>query len=331
MSQAWKIAPGEHAGHWDMCRDRDCILIGWRALRDYRKFKSEKAILHALGGGPGDGSGAARSIWRFTNEVKPFDIVVAIQGRAAVVGIGIIKSDYLPPRSPKNPSQSKWLPHARLVEWVIKQRIDLEPYFLGMRTVHALNAEKVDAIRHAYVTKYTKLKSTLANLFAGVEFEEPDDSETEDLRASAEEELEEQGAFDPRGIKDARTRILSAVVRRQGQPAFRKRLLTAYNRRCAITGCSVESVLEAAHIVPYKGEITNHPGNGLLLRADFHTLFDLRLVAINEVTMRLLVSPKLNGTGYENYRGKKLRIPKDESSRPSREALERHRVESGLG
>src|SRR6266478_4622486 len=144
MAQVWKIAPGKHADHWDMCRDRGCILIGWFTLRDYRKFKSEKAILRALGGGPGDGSGAARSIWRFTNEVKPFDIVVANQGRAAVVGIGLIKSDYLPPRSPKNPSQSEGLPHARLVEWVIKQRIDLEPYFFGMTTVHALSAEKVD-------------------------------------------------------------------------------------------------------------------------------------------------------------------------------------------
>jgi len=268
---------------------------------------------------------------QFTREVKPFDIVVANQGRAAVVGIGIIKSEYLPPRSRKNPSQSKLLPHARLVDWVIKQPIDLKPYFFGMPTVHGLNAEKVDEIRHAYVTKYPRLKTTLTNLFASVDFDEPDDLETAALRASAEEELEEQGAFDPTGIKDARTRILSSIVRRQGQPAFRNRLLTAYNWRCAITGCSVEAVLEAAHIVPYKGEITNHRGNGLLLRADFHTLFDLRLVAINEATMRLLVSPKLNGTGYENYRGKKVRIPKAEHSRPSPEALEQHRVESGLG
>jgi tetratricopeptide (TPR) repeat protein len=27
MAQVWKIAPGEHADHWDMCRDRDCILM----------------------------------------------------------------------------------------------------------------------------------------------------------------------------------------------------------------------------------------------------------------------------------------------------------------
>jgi hypothetical protein len=60
-------------------------------------------------------------------------------------------------------------------------------------------------------------------------------------------------------------------------------------------------------------------------------LFDLRLVAIDEITMRLLVSPKLNGTGYESYRGKKIRIPKEPSSQPSREAIEQHRSESGLG
>lgn len=200
-----------------------------------------------------------------------------------------------------------------------------------MPTVHALNAEKVGEIREAYLTRYPKLKRTLTNLLAAVTFEEADDSETEELRASLEEELEEEGVFDPTGIKDARTRIVASIVRRQGQPTFRKRLLSAYNRRCAVTGCSVESVLEAAHIVPYKGEITNHLGNGLLLRADFHTLFDLRLVAIDEATMRLLVSPKLNGSCYENYRGKKVRVPKVAANQPSCEALEQHRTESGLG
>lgn len=330
MAQVWKIAPGEHADHWEMCRERGCILVGWRSLRDYRKFKDEKAILRALGGGPGDGIGAARSIWQFTYEVKPFDIVVANQGRATVVGIGIVKSAYLSPRSRKNPSDSKWLPHARLVEWIIDQRIDLEPFFFGIPTVHSLSADKIDRIRQAYLDKYPKLKNTLNNMFASVSINEPDDFETKDLLASAELHLAQERAFDPTGIKDARTRILSSIVRRQGQPAFRKRLLSAYNRRCAITGCAVEAVLEAAHIVPYKGDITNHPGNGILLRADFHTLFDLRLVAIDEVTMRLLVSHRLNGTGYEKYRGTRIRIPKEATIRPSREAIEQHRSESGL-
>jgi hypothetical protein len=96
-----------------------------------------------------------------------------------------------------------------------------------------------------------------------------DDSTAKGLQ-SAVQQLVKDAAFDPMGIKDARQRMFSSIVRRQGQPAFRKQLLVAYKGQCAITGCEVESVLEAAHIVPYMGLETNHPGNGLLLRADLH-------------------------------------------------------------
>ena len=63
--------------------------------------------------------------------------------------------------------------------------------------------------------------------------------------------LDEEGAFDPEGATDARERILSSVVRRRGQPAFRDCLLAAYQMRCAISGCDFVPVLEAAHITPY--------------------------------------------------------------------------------
>jgi predicted restriction endonuclease len=129
---------------------------------------------------------------------------------------------------------------------------------------------------------------------------------------------------------DARERVLSSIVRRRGQPAFRENLLTAYHGQCAITGCDVEDVLEAAHIVPYKGPETNHPGNGLLLRADMHTLFDLKRISVDVASMTLLVSPSLSGTCYEGYRGMQIKLPNDPGSQPSREALDQHRRESGL-
>jgi len=330
MAQVWKIAPGQHADHWEMCREKSCILIGWSALKDYRKFNSEKAVLRALPGGWGDGAGAAKSIWRFTHEIKPSHIVIANKGRSSVVGIGIVESEYLPPGSPKNPSRSESLPNARLVKWVVDQPLDLGPYFFGMPTVTSLGAKKVSEIKRAYLKTYPKLKKTLDCLFDRALADETYNSATNELLASAKRQLAEEGAFNPAGIKDARERILSSLVQRQGQPAFRKHLLAAYNGRCAITGCGVEAVLEAAHIVPYKGSKTNHEGNGLLLRADLHTLFDLRLVAVDVETMRLLVSPELDSTGYEKYRGKQIRVPKELPSQPSREALEQHRRESGL-
>ena len=68
----------------------------------------------------------------------------------------------------------------------------------------------------------------------------------------------------------------------------------------------------------------------MLLRTDLHTLFDLKLIAIDATTMKLLISPLLKGTCYEEYRGKKLKVPADLASRPNQEALEQHRKESRL-
>jgi len=76
MGNVWKIAPGEAADHWEMCRRRGCILLGWRQLGDYGKFKSEKQIVKALGGGPGHGAGAAHSISRFVHDIQLSDIVI---------------------------------------------------------------------------------------------------------------------------------------------------------------------------------------------------------------------------------------------------------------
>jgi hypothetical protein len=75
MTRVWKIAPGEHASEWDTCRERQCIVLGWRALCNYRRFsnnsKGKDEIVRNLGGKPGDGYGAATSILRFAYEVKP--------------------------------------------------------------------------------------------------------------------------------------------------------------------------------------------------------------------------------------------------------------------
>jgi hypothetical protein len=153
-------------------------------------------------------------------------------------------------------------------------------------------------------------------------------SEEQESFAHHRQVLQQSGEFDPTSEKDARQRIIAAVVRRQGQPAFRGRLLRLYGGRCAMSGCNVRSVLEAAHILPYKGPQTDYPSNGLLLRADLHTLFDLGLLAVETKTMTILVAQVLQGTCYQEYAMKPLALPKDQKGRPSREALDKHRQKS---
>jgi predicted restriction endonuclease len=138
------------------------------------------------------------------------------------------------------------------------------------------------------------------------------------------------GTFDPTGITDARERVMAQIVRRRGQPEFRRQLLAAYRGRCAISGCDATEALEAAHITPFRGTDTNRAGNGILLRADLHTLFDLGLLAISPADLTVALAPSLLTSAYADLNGKRVRIPDEESMWPSTAALQAHLDWSGL-
>jgi HNH endonuclease len=125
--------------------------------------------------------------------------------------------------------------------------------------------------------------------------------------------------FNPENLTDARERTNRALVQRQGQSKFRSELLQAYGGQCAITDCDAE----AAHIFPYLGTDTNHVRNGLLLRADIHTLFDLYLISIDPNTNKVIILSSLLNTCYKDLNGKPLKSPKD-YARPSPEAIASH-------
>jgi hypothetical protein len=82
------------------------------------------------------------------------------------------------------------------------------------------------------------------------------------------------------------------------------------------------AALEGAHLRPYRGPGSNAVTNGLLLRADIHTLFDLRLMAPDPVTRNIVVSKLLAGTQYEALSTSRLADPAAAWQRPNQEALE---------
>lgn len=136
--------------------------------------------------------------------------------------------------------------------------------------------------------------------------------------------------FDPANEADARKRILTAIARRQGQGKFRNSLKVAYDSACAVTNCTVLQVLEAAHIKPFKGEHTNHVQNGLLLRADIHTLFDMGLVGIDPGTWTVVVHHSIRSGSYSEWHGTSVRLPKEPAHRPNHTALRQHLHQHGL-
>jgi hypothetical protein len=136
-----------------------------------------------------------------------------------------------------------------------------------------------------------------------------------------------EGMFDP--SEDARRRIMAAIVQREGQPAFRKALLATYGGACAISGCRVEALLDAAHIVPYRGAQTNLVGNGLLLRADLHKMFDLHLFRIDPKARTVHLSEVLKTSEYACFEGVALREPRDQSKAALTDALKHHEERCG--
>ena len=66
------------------------------------------------------------------------------------------------------------------------------------------------------------------------------------LNASRSTQDDESSTFED--SVDERQRTVASVVRRIGQTQFRGALIEAYDGKCAISGCTVEAALEAAHI-----------------------------------------------------------------------------------
>ena len=118
-------------------------------------------------------------------------------------------------------------------------------------------------------------------------------------------------------------RTNNAIVARRGQPKFRKELISAYEGKCAVTGCNERNVLEAAHIVGFRSRGRYEASNGLLLRADWHTLFDLGLWTINPRRFTIELSPNIIGRDYVRFHGHQINLPQDPKCAPNREALAR--------
>ncbi|MEP2706251.1 MAG: HNH endonuclease signature motif containing protein [Roseibium sp.] len=132
---------------------------------------------------------------------------------------------------------------------------------------------------------------------------------------SSEESVDEE---------EGKERIWTEIAKRQGQAIFRKDLFDAYDGKCAMTRTDVPDVLQAAHIRPYNGPKTNHVTNGLLLRADVHNLFDLKLLTIEPNSLTIQVSSRLRETGYWKLNGRKLGQTRKSVQKPDRQALEEH-------
>lgn len=108
---------------------------------------------------------------------------------------------------------------------------------------------------------------------------------------------------------------LVLVRPRLGQGAFRILVTDNYRRQCAVSGERTLPALDAAHIRPYAEGGPHEVSNGVLLRRDIHSLFDLGYVTISP-DMKFEVSKKIkeeyeNGRHYYALHGNSIQLPED--------------------
>lgn len=138
----------------------------------------------------------------------------------------------------------------------------------------------------------------------------------------------EKGA-DPVLESDARYGEEFLTRARLGQGAFRVLVTDAYSRKCAITGERTLPTLEAGHIKPYAESGPHQVANGLLMRSDWHRLFDEGYATVTP-EFRIEVSPLIreefhNGREYYRQHGNQLTVlPSQVWEQPGRKYLQWH-------
>lgn len=161
--RVWKVAPGPEARHWEMCQDRECILVGWPELPDFRKYPNRDAADAALVE-TGQKAGSGGQIVRFGQKIRKGDIVVANKGIDRVVGVGKVVSDYLAPADRENPSTHEEYCHARLVDWVITEPLNLGKRLFPQHTVSRITTENWEFLRDRYLAQNPALADAFARL-----------------------------------------------------------------------------------------------------------------------------------------------------------------------
>jgi len=103
-------------------------------------------------------------------------------------------------------------------------------------------------------------------------------------------------SFDDSILPTERTALIKARI---GQGAYRRALFD-YWGGCAVTGCKIETLLVASHIVPWSvdREARRKPFNGLLLTPTLDRVFDQRLISFND-DGSIILSPVLTDSDLE--------------------------------
>ena len=147
-------------------------------------------------------------------------------------------------------------------------------------------------------------------------------------RATEIEKIEKK---DIRGLASDRQKIVASISRYSRDANFRKKVLSAYDNRCAVTRAQLKLV-DAAHILPVPSEeSSDHVTNGIALSPTIHRAFDNGLIYVDERYVMRLNEEKVGELKAVNldagldklisFLDTKVHLPADRAQRPNMEYI----------
>jgi MoxR-like ATPase len=94
----WMYAPGEGANKWDEFYKSGIMGIGWDAIGDLSTYSTKAEMKERMKETYGYGQtyrNDGHATWQFANEINVGDIIYAKRGMKAIIGRGVVTSDYI--------------------------------------------------------------------------------------------------------------------------------------------------------------------------------------------------------------------------------------------
>ena len=138
-ARVWVLAPGVGARHWDEFRREKIIAIGWDEVGDLKEYSTRSSIhdkLREAYDWPNP-SNNSLACYQFAHEMSPGDHVFVKQGRALLLGHGVVESEY-----EFDDSRSEFK-HIRRVRWESVGRWSLpKERWVGTKTLTDFSGDR---------------------------------------------------------------------------------------------------------------------------------------------------------------------------------------------
>lgn len=129
--RVWLYKPGEQGSKWGLMCELGLMGIGWSKLGDLSNYKNldeenfKKEIKSKLDenypiGKESSRKNTLKALYEFANKIKIGDMVLAMKGRAKILGYGEVKSDYFYDTSKDSDTIDKFCSF-REIEWTKKE------------------------------------------------------------------------------------------------------------------------------------------------------------------------------------------------------------------